>query len=270
MLEIKQLTTIDTLSTLKAEYFDQTTAPLDGMWHFGFVPMAQHFGFYEHEQLVGYCCVNSESYLLQFYVSPHALTSITELFALIIQNNSKEIGKVAGAFVSTCDPKFLAMCLDHNVSTTVHALLYSDTKYNTQQGASITLKQATQEKLEDFVNFAENAIGAPKAWLEDYYANLIVKQELFGYWQDNQLIASGECRKFLAYQCDYADLGVIVSPEHRGQGVATEILRALIACAKSQQLNPMCSTEKANLGAQKAIAKAGLMANHRLLKVEFV
>ena len=37
---------LDELSKLKKEYFKKTTSPLDGMWHFGFVPMSKHFGFY--------------------------------------------------------------------------------------------------------------------------------------------------------------------------------------------------------------------------------
>ncbi|WP_289028022.1 GNAT family N-acetyltransferase [uncultured Paraglaciecola sp.] len=269
MLEIRMIETNDRLSLLKAEYFNQTTAPLDGMWHFGFVPMAQHFGFYESEQLVGFCCLNTDGYLLQFYVSQQAITSADELFELIIQNNSNVIGKVAGAFVSTCDPAFLAMCLDHSLSSTVNALLYCGVQGNTSQATSAELQQASQEQLVRFVDFAVNAIGAPKDWLQGYFGDLIAKQELFGYWKGQQLIASGECRKFAEHQTEYADLGVIVSPDFRGHGIATDVLRALIALAKSQELIPMCSTEKANLGAQKAIAKAGLVTNHRLLQVTF-
>lgn len=269
MLEIKKLETIGALRSLKAEYFNQTTAPLDGMWHFGFVPMAQHFGFYENEQLVGFCCVNADSYMLQFYVSQQATTSIDELFALIIENNSNVIGKIEGAFVSTCDPKFLAMCLDHQSSTSVNTILYCGTQHNTIPKTNIMLKQATQDKLSDFVDFANTAIGAPKEWLSGYFGDLIEKQELLGYWKDGQLIASGECRKFTEHQTKYADLGMIVSPDFRGQGIATDVLRALIKRAKSQQLTPMCSTEKTNLGAQKAILKAGFVTNHRLLQVAF-
>lgn len=269
MIEIRTLEKIDALNTLKAGYFNQSTAPLDGMWHFGFAPMAQHFGFYEHDKLVGFCCVNADSYLLQFHISEDSTASADELFALIAQNNSRVIGNVSGAFVSTCDPKFLAMSLDHNATTTVNTLLYCGTQQNTVQDASITLELANQDKLEHFVEFAVNAIGAPKEWLTGYFGSLIAKQELFGYWKDGHLVASGECRKFADYQTDYADLGMIVSPDYRGQGIATEVLRSLIGLAKSQQLIPMCSTEKTNIGAQKAILKAGLVTNHRLLKVEF-
>lgn len=37
MLDIKKITTLSDLSKLKSAYFADSTAPLDGMWHFGFV-----------------------------------------------------------------------------------------------------------------------------------------------------------------------------------------------------------------------------------------
>jgi len=269
MLEIKKLETTSTLSALKAEYFSHTTAPLDGMWHFGFAPMAQHFGFYEHDQLVGFCCINSEGYLLQYYLSPHATTSADDLFALIAQDNSNVIGAISGAFVSTCDLKFLSMCLDNNTSVKVNALMYCGIHEAPSKAANLSLVEASEDQLDIFVDFAAHAIGAPKEWLTSYFGHLIARQELFGYWEEGQLVASGECRKFDEHQTEYADLGIIVSPDYRGQGVATEVLRALTLRATSQGLTPMCSTEKTNIAAQKAIAKAGLLTDHRLLQVEF-
>lgn len=50
MLDIKKITTLNDLSELKTTYFSESTAPLDGMWHFGFVPMSDHFGFYVERQ----------------------------------------------------------------------------------------------------------------------------------------------------------------------------------------------------------------------------
>ncbi|MBW3695276.1 GNAT family N-acetyltransferase [Vibrio sp. T187] len=269
MLEIKKLEATSVLSTLKAEYFSHTTDPLDGMWHFGFAPMAQHFGFYEHDQLVGFCCINSDDYLLQYYLSPHAMTSADELFALIAQDNSNVIGTINGAFVSTCDPKFLSMCLDNSTSIKVNALMYCGIHKAASKPANISLTEAFEDQIHTFVEFAAHAIGAPKEWLTSYFGNLIARRELFGYWEKGQLVASGECRKFDEHQTEFADLGMIVSPDYRGQGVATEVLRALILLASSQGLTPMCSTEKTNIPAQKAIAKADLLTHHRLLQVEF-
>lgn len=69
MLDIKKISSLSDLSELKSAYFTQSTTPLDGMWHFGFVSMSDHLGFYENNKLVGYCVLNGESYLLQLFLA---------------------------------------------------------------------------------------------------------------------------------------------------------------------------------------------------------
>ena len=58
MFRIKKIKELSVLDTLKEEYFSVASSPLDGMWHFGFVPLAEHFGFYHEENLVGFFCVD--------------------------------------------------------------------------------------------------------------------------------------------------------------------------------------------------------------------
>mgnify|MGYP001200716927 CR=1 FL=1 len=270
MLDIKKISTLSDLSELKTAYFAESTAPLDGMWHFGFVPMSDHFGFYENGNLVGYCVLNGEGYLLQFYLAPTASTHIDDLFTLIVENNSSVIGKVKGAFVSTAEPQYLSLCVDNTESFKVNAMMYRQRPTavaNNIENIEMTL--ATEEQLEQFVKFASSAIGAPKEWLTGYYGNLITRQELWGYWESDDILATGECRKFDEHQTQFADLGMIVAQEERGKGLATRVIHFLKQHANSQGLEAMCSTESSNIGAQKAITRAGLSSKHRILQFDF-
>lgn len=270
MLDIKKISTLSNLSELKTAYFAESTAPLDGMWHFGFVPMSDHFGFYENGNLVGYCVLNGEGYLLQFYLAPTASTHIEDLFPLIVENNSSVIGKVKGAFVSTAEPQYLSLCVDITESFKVNAMMYRQRPTavaNNIENIEMTL--ATEEQLEQFVKFASSAIGAPKEWLTGYYGNLIARQELWGYWESNDILATGECRKFDEHQTQFADLGMIVAQQERGKGLATRVIHFLKQHANSQGLEAMCSTESSNIGAQKAIKRAGLSSKHRILQFDF-
>lgn len=270
MIEIKTIESLDKINELKKQYFTQSTAPLDGMWHFGFVPMANHFGFYEDSTLVGYCCVNSEGYLLQFYLSPIAKTQGKELFTLIAQNNSSVVGTVNGAFVSTAEPHYLSLCLDNSASFNVNALMYQQiTPPNANKICDIDITLAKQDQLVNFVEFAVTNIGAPKEWLLDYFNNLICRQELWGYWKKDQLLATGECRLRDEYQTEFVDLGMIVAKSKRGQGIATRVLNCLVLLANERNLIPICSTERSNLGAQKAIYRAGLEPLHRIVQFDF-
>ena len=77
----------DNLAKLKKQYMRQTTAPLDGMWLCGFVPMATHFGLFEDNQLAGFFCVNDEGYLLQFFVNHDLQSQSSQLFESIVNGD---------------------------------------------------------------------------------------------------------------------------------------------------------------------------------------
>lgn len=270
MITIKKVDNLSELNTVKAAYFAQSTAPLDGMWHFGFVPMAKHFGFYRDEVLLGFCCINEEGYLLQFYLEENSQTSAKALFTLIAQQNSKVIGQVKGAFVSTAEPSYLSLCLDNSSTFKVNALMYQQkAELDNTQSDSIEMEPASEQALTQFVQFAVANIGAPEAWLTGYYHNLIKRQELFGYWHEGELLAVGECRLFDQYQTKYADLGMIVAQSVRGQGIAIKVLNYLKKKASKQGLQAICSTESSNVAAQKSIAQAGFVSVNRIVQFEF-
>ncbi|OED63219.1 GNAT family N-acetyltransferase [Vibrio splendidus ZS-139] len=274
MLDIKKISTLSDLSELKTAYFTESTAPLDGMWHFGFVPISDHYGFYEDDTLVGYCVLNGEGYLLQFYLAPTTSTHIEDLFTLIVENNSSVIGKVKGAFVSTAEPQYLSLCVDNTESFKVNAMMYrqnflANSDCDSGRIEEIEMSLATEQQLDQLVEFASTTIGAPKEWLTGYYSNLIARQELWGYWESDDILATGECRKFDEHQTQFADLGMIIAQEERGKGLATRVIHFLKQHANSQGLEAMCSTESSNIGAQKAITRAGLSSKHRILQFDF-
>jgi len=267
MLTIKKIEETVQLDALKLQYLNSTTAALDGMWLCGFLPMAAHFGFYENEILVGYCAINADGYLLQFHLDPQSQLQASELFTLIIEQNSTVIGEVQGAFVSTAEPLYLSLCLDNYANHETNSLMYQQNcAAIPYQGESIEMQIASDVQLSDFVQFAVNAIGAPEEWLTGYYQRLINRQELFGYWEHGKLLASGECRLFDTVQTEYADLGMIVAESERGKGLATQVLNHLVTCAGMKGLTAMCSTEMTNIGAQKAIVRAGFTSCHRIIQ----
>lgn len=263
--KIVKISNEEGLQPLKKAYFAQATAPLDGMWHFGFVPMAKHFGFLEEGKLVGYCCVDNDGIVLEFYVIPSAEINPSSLFNLLCCDYSSEIGVIKGAVASTAEPLYLGNCLDHLAPPKVIASTFIATK---NHKTDLTMQVATVEELEGFVKFATANTKLPADWISGYYTNLITRKELWGYWNKGQLLASGECRLFDRYQCDFAELGVIVSMFERSKGLATQVLGFLTEHAKSKNLGSICSTETSNIAAYKAILKAGFCVNNKILKFQ--
>ena len=192
----------------------------------------------------------------------HALPPLTRSVGTLV-------GAVIGAFSSTAETHYLSLCLDHAAKTQVNTLMYQQIEKAVKQKTDLPMAAATVEQLAEFVEFAKANIGAPEEWVTGYYANLISRKELFGYWKNNKLLAAGECRLFDEHQTEYADLGMIVAESERGQGIATQVLTYLIALANGKGLTAMCSTEKTNIASQKAITRAGLTSSHRIVQFDF-
>jgi len=267
-MQVKKMESTDGLTELKKLYMKQTTAPLDGMWLCGFVPMASHFGFYEDDEPVGFFCVNDEGYLLQFFMNQENRSQSSQLFESILHGDHSPTGKIKGAFVSTAEPDYLSLCLDRFSRIEVNALMYQRDggfKEEPQENA-LALTTVESSQLSEAVDLAVASIGASAEWLNGYFTNLINRQELFGVWENGQLIATGESRGYDEYQTEYADLGVIVAESVRGRGLATQILKQLDAMNKASGLKSICSTEKSNVAAQKAIGRAGFFASNRIVQ----
>lgn len=266
MIKILQEDSVEALALFKAQYLQQTTAPLDGMWLIGFVPLAKHYGFYLESELIGYCCVNDDGYLLQFHLNDSHQLEAAELLTRIVTNGCDVMSDIQGAFTSTAEPQMLSYCADAFTKFSVNALMYQYPLENAIADSAKPLSLLDRDQLALAVTFAHEAIGAPTEWLTRYFENLIDRQELFGYFDNDTLAATGECRLFDDYQSEYADLGVIVSPDHRRSGIATRVIQQLTSYACAKHLKPICSTEQTNIGAQKAISNAGFFAPHRIIQ----
>ena len=258
----------DHLTKLKKQYVQQTTAPLDGMWLGGFVPMANHFGCYEGDELVGFFCVNDAGYLLQFLVNQNCQSQSSQLFETVLHGDDLPSGNIKGAFVSTAEPYLLSLCLDCFSKFDVNALMYQldgGIREKSQENA-LSMTTVDSSQLSEAVDFAVASIGAPADWLTGYFTNLINRQELFGVWENGRLVATGESRGYDEYQTQYADVGVVVAESERGRGMATRVLRRLVAMNEAKGLKSICSTEKTNIAAQKAIGRAGFFASNRIVQ----
>lgn len=248
----------------KRNHLRQLPAPLDGMWE-SFIDRADHYSIRLNADVLGYCAINSDRKLLQYCVLDNRVSLDSFRHALNQLN-------VTGAFVATVDSPFLVLCLDHQKSVTVNALMYRLAQGVQPRHAVFPehccFRQVEGRELPLAIGFGIETLNADPDWISGYFAKRIKKGELLGLWQGNSLIATGECRPSRT-QHPYADLGMVVSKQHRAKGIATNILRALLGHCRERGLRAICSTGRDNIGAQKAISNSGFVSDHRILEIEF-
>lgn len=265
MLNIKPLSGFDQIQKLQQDYLRTTTAPLDGMWLCGFLPAASHYLFRADTTEIGYCSINDDNHLLQFYVNDDHAAEATALLAAMLAGKHGEQLMLEGAFVSTAEPGYLSLCQDNFTKFEVNALMYEYKNGPQTSDDDRGPRPVTNEELSLVIDFVTQDLDFPEDWLRQYFSNLIQRRELFGYWLNDELAGTGENRKFEDVQKGYTELGVIVGKQHQRKGLATSILREMARDAIANDLQPICSTERENIGAQKAITNAGFIPRNRIL-----
>ena len=176
------------------------------------------------------------------------------------------------ATVSTIDPAFLSLCLDVQKSVTVHTYLYEShtavpSDHPQADGLDFCLVDIAE--LDRTVAFQQACLGGDKDmsdWLRGYSSNLIEREELFVLCREDEWLGLGEYRRSNSQE-GITDLGMMIAPAHRGQGWATYILTCLRARCTAEGRHAICSTMVDNIGAQKAILRAGFISRHRIMNV---
>ncbi len=250
------------LSHLKENWKKSLSAPQDGMWE-ALTGYAQHWEIQYKNQSVGYACVKDQNWLLQFFVLPEWLHQGEVIFQEFIQQQ-----KIEKALIGTNNPLCLSIAMHHQKSTQIHTYLFSDfikTRSIEREGR---LKKAESSDLERLVEFCYQSMGAPKEWLTGYVNGLIQKGEIFAFEKGNEILGTCEVRKS---ESDHqiADIGMVVSPFHRRQGLGTFLLGKAKEIALEWNRSPICSCEKDNIGSLKSIQKNGFRSIHQMLLLEF-
>ena len=205
--------------------------------------------------------MDDEKQLLRFHVREDRSTRAVELLGLV-----RDQLAISRVMVGTLDPFALAPALDLAASVRSHSYFFDHVCEPELEGLP-GIALAPPDMQERIIAFEEEAIGAPRAFLEMYVGERIARRELYLHGEKGEIGAVGELRRD-PIQPGIAQLGVIVHPEARRRGLAGRMLTQLVHLARKEELHPICSTELTNTGARRAIERAGFRAHHRWLAVE--
>ena len=262
-LTFSQIQDSKLIQALKQAWLKSLTAPQDGMWE-SFTDQAKHWLIQLNQETVGYTCVNEENTLLQFYLQPQFLNEGAAIFKTFIQQQ-----KITQAIIGTNNPICLSLILHLNQSVQVHTYLFKDFSASAPTtNQDIAVVMAKSKDLLKLIAFCNYSVGAPEQWLKVYLGDLIEKGEIFILEDAGEVVGTCEVRKS-ASNPDVADLGIIVSPDHRKKGLGTLLLGKAKEIALQWKKSPICSCEKDNLGSLKAIQNNGFRSIHQMLLVEF-
>ena len=249
------------LDSLKNDWRQSLVAPQDGMWE-SFLEGATHWSIECDGQLAGYSCINSENQLLQFFLRSEFLQQGSRPLWEFL----KEL-KVSQAIVGTNNPVCLSMALQLQSGVRVHSFLFENVLHSSVTRQENVVR-ATPNDVNKLVEFCHIATGGPSEWLVGYLTNLINREELFFLSVSKEIVGTCEVRKSDTNRT-VADIGMVVSPDHRREGWGTYLLGVAKRTAIEWGRQPICSCEKDNIGSLKSIHANGFRSVHQMLLIDF-
>ncbi len=253
----------ESLLPWKKFWRETLSGPQDGMWE-SLTESAVHWSIAKDGSTIGYACVDGENRLLQFFLEPRWLP----LGLSVLQQFIRQQGIKKG-IIGTNNPICLSLVLQIQQKVEVHSYLFHDfLEIGEVRRPAGEVRLARGDDLEALIEFCHRSMGGPKFWLSGYLGDLINKGELFQFIENEEVIGTFEVRHSPS-DTQLADLGIIVSPDHRRKGLGTFLLSNAKAMALEQGMIPICSCEKTNLGSLKAIQNNGFRVVYQMLEIWF-
>ena len=232
------------------------------MWE-SFRANATNYGIRHGQEWIGYVNVTVEGKLLQFYLTPSHMPWGIEIFTQFLGEY-----QLSSAMVGTNNPCLMSVALRNPKQVSIDTYLFRDFWNREIPKKEGQLKPCQNDDLKRVVDFCQVSMGAPVGWLTSYIGGLIERNEIFVLQQDQKIIGTCEVRQSLSAG-QYADIGMVVSPDFRKRGFGTFLLKQAMRIAQERNKIPICSTEKDNIGSLKAIHACGFYSKYQLLDVSF-
>ncbi len=265
MLTCIQLEDTAAIAHLRDDYLRTLVAPIDGMWEGAIIAHATFWEIHDGEHCAGYFCTGSDNDLLRFHLFENYLVQAQEFFRWIISTQG-----IQYAITSTIESLYFSLCLDIQVSNTLHSYLFRDNKrIELSSGLSNSIfRKAEKRELDDIMRFYQANTEGSGEWIEAFVKKRLDLAELFVLYEQQTLVATGECIPS-PKQLPYTDLGMIVAQSYRGRGLGSFMLTRLKKHCYETGWEPICSCAADNLASKKAIEKAGFVSEHKMVKVIF-
>ncbi|WP_080636011.1 GNAT family N-acetyltransferase [Salinispora mooreana] len=245
---------------LRSERQQNLLGPEDDMWA-TFADMAEPYEILIDGHIVGCCSIDDDNQLHAFHVSHDYQEVASEVLAHVIDTK-----KISAAVASTVDPAFLSLSLTTGGKADPVALMYTLIA-PTAQRESVAVRPASRADHCAAVEFYQAEIGLPRDFLERFLAERVDRGELYLVeGVAGEIAATGECRVD-PRSPGHAHLGLVVGAHHRGRRMGSRLMHTLTELSRARGLTPLCSTEPANIPAQRVIHRAGFRCLHRVFRI---
>ena len=173
---------------------------------------------------------------------------------------------IRSACLSSNEPVSFAACLYHSKSSSANTFCFEHLNKAVEVNTNLKLELVTSEYIPVIKAFMKEQIGLDDIF--GYTENLVSKKEIFMLRESGVIIATSECR-ISKSQPEIADIGIIVSLDYQGKGIATQLMQIQANRVIEMGRKPICSTTLNNIASRKAIEKSGFYCSNIIFDMSF-
>jgi predicted acetyltransferase len=212
---------------------------------------------------VGYCCIDSQKTLWQFYLIQSAVIYSQKVFKFLIDMNY-----IVAAECLTYDHLLMSLCLDFHKKANCSGYIFrDDANMQCQINSCGNIKYRIATK-EDYNQLSEIDSITPNLAFFYNLDDSIHNKEVFIFFSDEEIIGAGTCKKVWNSK-NYYDIGMVVAKKHRHKGIGTYIIKRLKEYCYDRNYVPICGCAYSNIASKKTLERAGFIAKHRGVRFEF-
>lgn len=207
---------------------------------------------------IGYVVASVDKVLLELFLQNRFASQRAAFFDFVVNELT-----IRSVYCKSFDYQLLDCCLANSLPYKIIGCLYRDfTDRGLQKEPGLSFRYAEISDL-PFLLQQDDDVFEPKQLLETFIKN---KGILFLQNADS-IHGCGFLTK-VHPKYNYYDLGVWVSPHHRGKGNASQIMLYMIDLCLRNNRFPICGCDINNLASQKMLEKLGFISKYKLIEFE--
>lgn len=208
----------------------------------------------------GYCAVDSQRQLLEYWLFPHSVQYSPDIFKVVLVRFAP-----VRAFCKSFDAQLMSASFDIGASVSVAGYNFrSNWKEDTfTERSDITIRIAGPKDEETVFSLREELFENDEEIIE-----FLEKEQIYLFSTDNETAGIGIISQIIPAQ-PYYDIGMGVAPAFRARGVGTYIISYLKNLCDTNGWTAVCGCDAENIGSRLTLQKAGFVPHYRMLEFTY-
>lgn len=258
-LQFLKVNSINDIKSLRSHYLNSLVEPQELFLELK-VQSAEHYLIKESEFTLGYFSISDSEVLVELYIEDIHICKGELIIKRIVDQFS-----IQSALCKSFDQNLLNAAISIHKDISIVGINFRKllNNYEISDLIDISVSIALPQDFKMIQSINEEVFETEEE-INDY----LKRKQILLFKKDEEIIGFGIFAPVIIGRDDY-DIGMCVCKEYRRQGFGELIIRFLIEHCILNGWRPIAGCDIHNVASRKCLEKAGFIAHHRMLQINF-